>query len=215
MRYFLILFSVESENSGNETHHGTLHFLFDASLPFLQVFFSIHYENDTENYPDEVKILKNLGDSLMDFTRKTVSAISNPTHMNNLFSCMRSILSLQSNISSAVLDEFKEMFNQNSYIQSLKSESRKIYEEKYAEEERINELLNTFAKNFCKIYGGENNVQTQLGFSSDEIYSDPESDETLPLGQEFQDHLSVFMDEKEKHPDKRYFLVKKLVQQLE
>ncbi|CAD5113406.1 DgyrCDS2578 [Dimorphilus gyrociliatus] len=205
----------EKEHGGDISHHSTLHFLFDAALPFLQVFFSIHYQIDKENYSNEETIVQTLGESLMYFTRKTVDLISNPTHMNHLVYCMRSVLSQLSNIPSAVMEEFKEIFAKSGNVQCLKSESRKQYDEDYQHEEEINTLLNTFSKNFAIIYGGENTVRAQTGYPSDEYYFDPEGDEILPLGQEFQDHLSVFIDEKEKVIDKRYALARKLVQQLE
>ena len=46
-------------------------------------------------------------------------------------------------------------------------------------------------------------------------YTDLEGDEELPLGQEFQDHIEVFITKNQRKPEKRYRLLEKLVQQLE
>ena len=40
-------------------------------------------------------------------------------------------------------------------------------------------------------------------------------DEELPLGQEFQDHLKCFINEKSKESKERYRMAEKLVKQLE
>ena len=41
------------------------------------------------------------------------------------------------------------------------------YEEYYSAEEELNNQLNVFAINYSMVYGGYNDVKTQLGFSSD------------------------------------------------
>lgn len=209
----------DAMNSGmNEkkmaTFHGNLHFAFDAVLPFLQVFFRTHYQPDTENFAGEADMLDELANALVKFTNAVGESVSNSTHMNSLISCMTSVLS-QSTLPVKVMEEFQEKFNRSGQVQDLKSDSRKKYDEDYEKEEEINVLLNIFANNFAVIYGGENSVKSQTGYPNEEMYFDPGGDEKLPLGQEFQDHLRIFVDEREKDPVKRYALAKKLVQQLE
>lgn len=197
-----------------ENFHGNLHFAFDAVLPFLQVFFRTHYQPDSENYASEADVLDELANALVKFTNAVGESVSNITHMNSLISCMTSVLS-QSTLPVKVMEEFQEKFNRAGNVQDLKSDSRKKYDEDYEKEEEINVLLNIFANNFAVIYGGENSVKAQIGYPNEEEYFDTNGDETLPLGPEFQDHLRIFIDEREKDPIKRYSLAKKLVQQLE
>ena len=42
-----------------------------------------------------------------------------------------------------------------------------MYDEYYAQEQELNEQLNTFATNFSVVYGGANTTRSQIGYSSD------------------------------------------------
>ena len=45
-------------------------------------------------------------------------------------------------------------------------------------------------------------------------YTDLEGNEVLPLGQEFQEHIKIFLDPEAKVPAHRYKMTEKLVKQL-
>ncbi|GFR73254.1 inositol 1,4,5-trisphosphate receptor type 3-like [Elysia marginata] len=134
-------------STGDEEMRGTLHYFFDAVMPFFQVFCRSYYQPD-ELFPEEPARLANLTKAFEGFMDAIAPRVSIERQMKNLISAMTALITASNAISMSV---------------------------KYSE------------------VGG---------------------DEELPLGQEFQEHLKCFIDEKQTKPILRFARAEKLVQQL-
>ncbi|KAL5005127.1 hypothetical protein ScPMuIL_018583 [Solemya velum] len=183
----------KSDRGSDETEllRGTIHYLFDAVMPFLQVFCRSYYQPDQSMYPDEAEDLDNLAKSFKSFMEVIAPLVSIEQQMKNLVSCMSNLLSV-STLPVDYMEEFQDKYGNGFKPQDIRSDARKSYEEYYQQEEEINVHLNIYATNMQLAYGGVNDVQTQIGYPSDAPYSDIGGDEELPLGQEFQEHLACF-----------------------
>ncbi|KAI8488683.1 hypothetical protein Bbelb_337120, partial [Branchiostoma belcheri] len=177
------------DESADLSNHGTLHYIFEAIMPFLQVFFRQYYSPERDNHPEEADNVDLMAKSLLNFIDAVGSLISNLTHQKNMVNCMTSILS----VATLPVRE---------------------YERYYSSEEELNEQLNTFANNCMFAYCGENTVEVQIDFPSNREYNDNVASEELPLAEEFQDHLKCFIDTSKTAPEERYRMAEKLIEQL-
>ncbi|KAK3094787.1 hypothetical protein FSP39_006217 [Pinctada imbricata] len=196
-----------------ETMRASLHYLFDGCMPFLQIFCRQYYRPDTSLFPDEPQLLDNLTKNFKDFMEVIAPLISNERQMKNLVTSMTTLLSA-STLPVSYMEEFQEKYGGGLGNQDVKSDARKTYEDYYETEEDINRQLNVFAVNMKVAYGGLNTVEAQTGYSSELDYSELDGDEELPLGQEFQEHLSCFYDPGIKSAHESYAMAEKLVKQL-
>ncbi|KAL4219957.1 hypothetical protein ACF0H5_020368 [Mactra antiquata] len=197
----------------SEQMRGSLHYLFDAVMPFLQIFCRSYYQIDTALHPNEPSQLDTLAKSFKEFLETLAPLVSIERQMQNLISCM-SVLFSSATLSQEDMEEFQEKYGQGISGQDVRSDARKAYEDYYEGEEAINTQLNIFAVNMKTAYGGVNDVQSQIGFPSKKEYSEVGGDEELPLGAEFQAHINCFIDPHGKNALEKYKMAEKLVRQL-
>ncbi|KAI0236297.1 hypothetical protein LSAT2_013121 [Lamellibrachia satsuma] len=110
--------------------------------------------------------------TLQEFTRHVGPLVSNATHVKTLVSCMNVIMSV-STLPVEVMQEFEQQYG-NGSLQDIRGDARKKYDEYYAQEQELNEQLNTFATNFSTVYGGANTVRAQIGYPSNKEYTELE-----------------------------------------
>ncbi|XP_053404110.1 inositol 1,4,5-trisphosphate receptor type 2-like isoform X2 [Mercenaria mercenaria] len=197
----------------SEQTRGSLHYLFDAVMPFLQIFCRSYYQIDTAMYPNEPQQMDTLATNFKNFLESIAPLVSIERQMQSLISCM-SVLFSSATLSTEDMEEFQEKYGQGVSGQDVRSDARKAYEEYYEGEEEINTQLNVFAVNMKVAYGGVNDVQTQIGYPSKVPYSEVGGDEELPLGAEFQAHISSFINNSAKNPLEKYKMAEKLIKQL-
>ncbi|ESO83880.1 hypothetical protein LOTGIDRAFT_236387 [Lottia gigantea] len=195
-----------------ENMRGTLHYIFDGVMQFLQIFCRSYYQPDSM-FPNEKKELSQLALDYEAFLEVIAPLVCDETQLKNLLGAMTGLITATNAISKSKMEEFHNTYGHLSGS-DIHSDSRKKYEEYYAAEEEINVNLNVFVVNMELSYGGVNTVENQIGYPSDQEYSEKGEDEDLPLGQEFQNHLKCFVDSHTKDPTKRYRLAEKLVRQL-
>ncbi|XP_061178320.1 inositol 1,4,5-trisphosphate receptor type 2-like [Saccostrea echinata] len=199
--------------SKEEETQGTLHYIFDGIMPFLQIFCRSFYQPDSSLFPDEPEKMDKLANSFKEFMEVVAPLICVERQMKNLVSCMTSLLSA-STLPVKIMEEFNEKYGQTMGSHDIRSDARKSYESYYEMEEEINRQLNVFSVNMRIAYGGPNTIEAQIDYHSNAVYSEVGGDEELPLGQEFQDHLKCFMDPSNKDPIQRYRMSEKLIRQL-
>ncbi|KAL8600021.1 hypothetical protein ACOMHN_057790 [Nucella lapillus] len=202
-------------SSEEEDMRAQLHYYFDAVMPFLQIFCRSYYQPDKETYPNEPARLSTLTLTFEKFMDTVAPLISIERQLKNLVASMTSLITASNAIPLNKMEEFHQKYGGGRGSQDVRSDARKKYEEDYDTEEDINGKLNVLAVNMQMAYGGVNNVYTQIGFPSQAEYSEMGGDEELPLGQEFQEHLKCFINERAKKPNERYRMAEKLVKQLE
>nr|XP_034327562.1 inositol 1,4,5-trisphosphate receptor type 2 isoform X16 [Crassostrea gigas] len=216
-RFYIITISDRGE-SKQESIRGTLHYLFEGVMPFLQIFCRSFYQPDSSMFPEEPEQMDKLATSFKDFMEVIAPLISIERQMKNLVSCMTSLLSASTlPVRLKILkymEEFQEKYGGGLASQDVRSDARKTYEDYYEMEVEINKQLNVFAGNMKVAYGGPNTVQAQIGFPSNLDYSELGGDEELPLGMEFQEHLRCFIDSSKKDPVQKFKLSEKLIKQL-
>ncbi|XP_052703116.1 inositol 1,4,5-trisphosphate receptor type 3-like isoform X4 [Crassostrea angulata] len=197
-----------------EEMKGTLHYVFDGVMPFLQIFCRSFYQPDSSAFPEEPEQMDKLANSFKGFLEVVAPLISIERQMKNLVACMTSLLSA-STLPVDIMEEFHEKYGGAVGAHDIRSDARKEYESYYEMEEEINRQLNVFSVNMRVAYGGPNTVEAQIDYNSNAVYSEVGGDEELPLGPEFQDHLRCFMDTSKKDPVDRYRMSEKLIRQLE
>ncbi|KAH3809582.1 hypothetical protein DPMN_137955 [Dreissena polymorpha] len=205
----------ESERGADrsEQMRGSLHYLFDAVMPFLQVFCRSYYQPDLASHPSEPANIDVLAKKFEMFLDVLSPLVSMERQMQSLVSCM-SVLFSRSTLDTEEMGAFQEKYGNGLNCQDVRSEARKAYEECYEGEEDINRKLNVLAENMKLAYGGVNDVQTQIGYPSHAPYSEVGGDEELPLGPEFQAHINIFIKPEETDPDEKYKLAEKIVNAL-
>eukprot|EP00105_Crassostrea_gigas_P038196 XP_019922344.1 PREDICTED: inositol 1,4,5-trisphosphate receptor-like protein A [Crassostrea gigas] len=193
---------------------GTLHYVFDGVMPFLQIFCRSFYQPDSSAFPEEPEQMDKLANSFKGFLEVVAPLVSIERQMKNLVACMTSLLSA-STLPVDIMEEFHEKYGGAVGAHDIRSDARKEYESYYEMEEEINRQLNVFSVNMRVAYGGPNTVEAQTDYNSNAVYSEVGGDEELPLGPEFQDHLRCFVDTSKKDPVDRYRMSEKLIRQLE
>ncbi|XP_070173522.1 inositol 1,4,5-trisphosphate-gated calcium channel ITPR3-like [Littorina saxatilis] len=148
------------------------------------------------------------------FMEAIAPLISMERQLKNLVTSMTSLITATGAIPLDKMEEFYEKYGAGVGTQEVTNDAMKRYKDNYDAEDDINTKLNIFSVNMQVAYGGVNDVQTQIGYPSDEDYSELGGDEELPIGQEFQEHLKCFINKKSKNAQKRYRMAQKLVKQL-
>ncbi|XP_076454279.1 inositol 1,4,5-trisphosphate-gated calcium channel ITPR3-like isoform X3 [Babylonia areolata] len=202
-------------NTAEEEMRAMMHYYFDAVMPFLQIFCRSYYQPDKEAYPEEPTRLSTLTLTFEKFMDAIAPLISIERQLKNLVTSMTSLITASNAVPLNKMEEFHQKYGGGTGSQDVRSDARKKYEDYYSTEEDINAKLNVFSVNMQMAYGGINNVQAQIGFPSQAEYSEMGGDEELPLGQEFQEHLKCFVNDRSKEPKDRYRMAQKLVKQLE
>ncbi|XP_033730119.1 LOW QUALITY PROTEIN: inositol 1,4,5-trisphosphate receptor type 2-like [Pecten maximus] len=192
---------------------GSMHYLFDAVMPFLQIFCKTYYQPDMTMYPTEPQNMDVLARNFKDFMSVIGPLMSDEGQMKKLNACMTTLMSA-STLPITEIQEFQEQIGTGNVHLDVRSDSKKAYDSYYEAEDEINNQLNDFSMNMKKSYGGNNTVQAQIGFPSDIPYSEVGGDEELPLGREFQEHLECFINRTAKTPREKYSLASKLVKMM-
>ncbi|XP_078311676.1 inositol 1,4,5-trisphosphate-gated calcium channel ITPR2-like [Crassostrea virginica] len=198
----------------NEEMKGTLHYVFDGVMSFLQIFCRSFYQPDSAMFPKEPEQMDELANTFKGFLEVLAPLVSIEGQMKNLISCMTSLFSA-STLPVNIMEEFHEKYGGMLGSHDIRSDARKAYESYYEMEEEINRQLNVFSVNMRVAYGGPNTIEAQIDYKSDAVYSEVGGDEELPLGPEFQDHLRCFIDTSKKDPVQRYRMCEKLIRQLQ
>ncbi|KAL3848190.1 hypothetical protein ACJMK2_019064, partial [Sinanodonta woodiana] len=196
-----------------ETVRGSLHYLFDAVMPFLQVFCRTYYQPDAAMFPKEPGYMDTLAHDFRSFLEVIAPLIGIESQMKKLIKCMRTLFSFTT-LPTEEMEAFQDQYGQGITSYDVRSDARKEYEDSHSTEEEINRMLHIFTKNMQAAYGGVNDVQTQIGFPSREPYSEIDGDEELPLGAEFQEHLKCFIDPVFTDFKEKYKMAEKLVLQI-
>ncbi|PAA53235.1 hypothetical protein BOX15_Mlig016571g1 [Macrostomum lignano] len=202
-------------NISDGTVHGTLKFLFEGGLPIMNVFFKNIFLKDLEEYPMEIDEINKLVSVLMTFVDAIMPLASDEKYVKTLLGCTTTLFTV-STLPTKAMEEFQSKYGSAMQFNwDARTEGRKQYEEYYSTEEELNAQLNVFALNYSIAYGGENTLRVQIGFPSDLEYTEIGSDEELPLGKEFQNHMNCFIDTDRPVSDPLKFqLAGKLVEQL-
>ncbi|XP_023930445.1 inositol 1,4,5-trisphosphate receptor type 3 [Lingula anatina] len=199
-----------------EYYHGTLHYFIEAVFPFLQIFFRQVYapEPEDEKHQQEPEIVDKLATALVAFVDVLGGLMSNEIHLQRMIACASAVLPM-STVDPEVMREFQEQYGAGASGSKVQNKAKENYIREYQGEEDLNIQLNIFAQNFSMVYGGFNDVKSQIGFPSDEDYTDVGGDEELPLGNEFQMMVKCFENTQEDlQPAQRYILTSKLLEQL-
>ncbi|KAK6195492.1 hypothetical protein SNE40_000911 [Patella caerulea] len=192
--------------------HGTLHYLFDGVMEFLQLFCRSYFQQDTD-FANETDQLSNLALTYVEFLDAIAPLVSDERQMKNLTATMSGLMTATNAIPEYKMEEFHVRYGARIH-RNILSDAREAYNEYFAAEEEINVSLNVFVGNMKLSYGGLNTVQHQIKFPSNKEYTEVGGDEDLPLGQEFQNHLKCFVNPDTKDPILKYKLAEKLVMQL-
>ncbi|OWF37431.1 Inositol 1,4,5-trisphosphate receptor type 3 [Mizuhopecten yessoensis] len=204
---------VTKQISRQEIIQGSMHYLFDAVMPFLQIFCKNYFQPDPAMFPTEPQNMDVLTRNFKDFSSVIGPLISDEGQYKKLNACMTTLMSA-STLPFSEIQEFQEQIGNGKVQQDVRSDSKKTYDDYYEGENEINDQLNDFSMNMKKAYGGSNTVQAQIGFPSDGPYSEVGGDEELPLGREFQEHLECFINRQAKTPREKYSLASKLVKMM-
>ncbi|XP_025079753.1 inositol 1,4,5-trisphosphate receptor type 3-like [Pomacea canaliculata] len=217
----------ETTSLPEEELWGTLDYVFSAVMPFLQVFCRTYYRPDPEGFPEGHRKLSSLTltferqhyssfvFSSEEFRRKCGTLVTMEAHLKNLISTLTFLVSASKAVPVSKLRALFQRFVKTPDTQDVASDAVKAYRRLYKEEEELNTNLKTFAVNMQAAYGGLNTVRVQTGYPSDNSYSEVGGDEELPLGQEFQDHLKVFVEDRVADGGLHYSRAGRLVRQLQ
>uniref|UniRef100_A0A914VH50 RyR/IP3R Homology associated domain-containing protein n=1 Tax=Plectus sambesii TaxID=2011161 RepID=A0A914VH50_9BILA len=205
--------------------HETLHYFFDAVLPLITVFykeFYMHKANDTDsigafavsmelNDSDmiaaEEQISVSLLSALLEFATEVHGFLTLDFHRRILVDAVQAIVEATEYYGRLPPELNLPMVQHN-------DDPLTRYRNYYAEEQRLNEKLCAFIDNLQLSYGGPNTIQSQIGFSSNKPYIDPNIDCELTLGHEFQELVSAFIDKSADNVKDTYSNVKCLIRQL-
>lgn len=205
------------QNNIDEEHCQALSFILEYAMPFLRSFFSKFYSKDTDSYPEEPEIVRQLAASLWTFVNSIKRYVSDPKHLRTIVSCMTTILPA-SESSAKSLDLFIESLTSIDCLKLGNYYTNFNHEKYYDNEIELNKTFKTFAVNASLVYGGPNTVAAQLKLPikkyGSKLYADLTSHEQLPLGEEFQEHVNCFYRSNEKTIASQLALCSIIIKQL-
>ncbi|PAA56314.1 hypothetical protein BOX15_Mlig033347g5, partial [Macrostomum lignano] len=191
--------------------HSSLHYVFDAVLPFLQAFAQRFYELDEDkDYQREKEIFDRMTASAVEFCAQLSAIVVEPRILTQMVSCLSSIIKKSSHpptLMESVVENIGKGVKLQDTVAQMKSGNKEYYENEIV----LNTKLKTLAVNASLLWGGHNTVRAQLKFSSDREYTQVGSDEALPLDEEFQSHVRCLVNMASRHPEQRYKLANQLV----
>ncbi|XP_053402419.1 inositol 1,4,5-trisphosphate receptor type 1-like isoform X7 [Mercenaria mercenaria] len=205
--------AVAESNDTSSLIHSGIYYILEGVMPFIEVFYTSFFSPDKDLYPDEIFHTDSLATALVAFSDVIGSMLTNPAHMKCLVTSVTAVVT-SSSTPKSLLVTVLEKFTSEMKVGDTKSAVRKGNMEYYAAELELNAKFHTFAQNCSRVHVGHNTVQQQLKYKSKREYTELGSNEELPLGEEFQNLVKCFIDQKEKKPNKRYALTKKLLEQL-
>ncbi|XP_041375271.1 inositol 1,4,5-trisphosphate receptor type 1-like [Gigantopelta aegis] len=195
--------------------HGSLFYVLDGVMPFLNLFYTVFYSPDKDVYSNEVNTTESLANSLVALCDSMGSMITHPAHMKTMVMCVTTVVSV-SNSSKPLLVSVLEKFTTDMKFDDNVSAVRKGNMEYYAAELELNAKFHTFTTNCSKVHRGHNTVGAQIKYrkNKNREYTEIGSNEELPLGEEFQTLVRCFTQPSEKKPIKHFAPAFKLIEQL-
>ncbi|OAF64220.1 hypothetical protein A3Q56_08076, partial [Intoshia linei] len=155
----------------------------------ITVFYQNFYvESDNES---EILLTNEFGMNLTIFETKYRKYMQ-VLHIKNLIMSANSVLS-SSKLDKQILNKFSQRTFDLDNLKDIITDIKRDYDDYYYNEEEVNKYLNTFSVNMSLAYGGLNDVETQIHYPSKELYTQIGTNEELPLGSEFQEHVQCFI----------------------
>ncbi|VDI71716.1 Hypothetical predicted protein [Mytilus galloprovincialis] len=193
--------------------YGSVLYFLDAVLPFLETFFRDFYYPDQSTYSNEIDETDHIAKAIVMFSEIVGPLLFKPQHMKNVVNAM-TIIVPASNMPNSNIEHVLGRFSCGITIEDTSSAVRRGNIEYYTDEVEINYKFKLFAKNAATVFAGHNTVSAQLKFKSNREFTELGGNEELPLGEEFQTLVKVFIDLREKKAEKRYELLAVLIEQL-
>ncbi|CAG2222632.1 unnamed protein product [Mytilus edulis] len=170
-------------------------------------------EKDQSTYSNEIDETDHIAKAIVMFSEIVGPLLFKPQHMKNVVNAM-TIIVPASNMPNSNIEHVLGRFSCGITIEDTSSAVRRGNIEYYTDEVEINYKFKLFAKNAATVFAGHNTVSTQLKFKSNREFTELGGNEELPLGEEFQTLVKVFIDHREKKAEKRYELLAVLIEQL-
>ncbi|KAI0214643.1 hypothetical protein LSAT2_000247 [Lamellibrachia satsuma] len=178
-------------------YYNTLFYVLDAAMPFLQVFFCNHYVALPDDFPREDECVQQLANATTNFALSIGDLVDNEYQINTMITTVNAMFCVTT-MPEKTTEQFQTTYGHTGVVRNRLTEAMKTYTAYYEREETLNELLHVYTSNCRQVYGGFNDVKTQIGFPSDNEYIDVSGNEVLPLGREFQNFVDCFVDSDER-----------------
>ncbi|XP_055891550.1 inositol 1,4,5-trisphosphate receptor type 1-like isoform X4 [Biomphalaria glabrata] len=193
--------------------YGTVLYILEGVLPFLETFYRDFYLPDQHLHSNEADETDHLAKACVMFGEIAGPLLFKPQHMKNLVNCLAVIVPI-SNMPNSNLESVMERFASGITVEDTSSAIRRGNIEYYSAEVELNAKFRLYAKNCAAVFAGHNTVAAQLKINNKRAYTVIDGDEELPLGEEFQSLVRCFVDFHEKKPEKRFLPAAKLIEQL-
>uniref|UniRef100_A0A1I8IDC1 Inositol 1,4,5-trisphosphate receptor n=1 Tax=Macrostomum lignano TaxID=282301 RepID=A0A1I8IDC1_9PLAT len=191
--------------------HASLHYVFDAVLPFLQAFANKFYQTEEDkDTQSERDMFDRLTLSAIGLCSELAAIVVEPRILTQMVACL-SALVRKSSHRPTIMEPVVENIGKGTKLQDTVSQMKSGNKEYYEQEIILNSKLKTLAVNMSLLWGGQNTVRAQLKYSSDREYTVIGGEESLPLDEEFQDHVRCFISAGSRKPEGRYRLAGLLV----
>ncbi|CAG5132421.1 unnamed protein product, partial [Candidula unifasciata] len=189
-----------------------LFFILEGVLPFLHVFYTDFYSCDSNVYPHEESATESLATALTGLMDQLGTELKSPLYLKNAVTCVSTVLSVSSS-SSKIMAEILGKLTSDMKFLDMVTAVRRGNMEYYTAEMELNAKFHNFTRNCSQVQCGYNTVTAQLKIKSQREYIS-DSNEELPLGEEFQKLVRCFIDFHEQKITKRYARAGILLEQL-
>ncbi|KAH9498183.1 hypothetical protein Btru_007903 [Bulinus truncatus] len=183
--------------------YGTVLYILEGVLPFLETFYRDFYLPDQHLHSNEADETDHLAKACVMFGEIAGPLLFKPQHMKNLVNCLAVIVPI-SNMPNSNLESVMERFASGITVEDTSSAIRRGNIEYYSAEVELNAKFRLYARNCAAVFAGHNTVLAQLKINNKRAYTVIDGDEELPLGEEFQSLVRCFVDTHEKKPEKRF-----------